>query len=564
MGLIQSIRERLGYDAPLSTEQSEGADYARKMQLAQRLINAHQRGAGSAPMEANSVGGGRFLFSISYDGEKNMGEAGPIIDYFNDYVGLRARSWQLWYESDIAQTIIKRTVKWKISRGLRLEAQPNERVLASEGYPSAFPSGMDDLIEYRWENFAKARRSSYSGLETIHEMAKTAYKNALIGGDVLVVMRLEKNQLTVQLIDGASVQSPLLIDATVKADNDAGRKTVNGIVMDANGKHVAFWVRTGIMSYKRIDAFGAKSKMKMAWMVYGLRYRIENNRGVPLLSVVMETLKKLERYKEATVGSAEEAAKIAIAIEHENFSTGENPLLQQLAFAQNPEANLDNPQDINGIQLAKTVAATTNKRAINLPIGSKLVTLEHKAEILFKDFFTANANIVCAAVEIPPEVAFMKYDSNFSASRAALKDWEHTILVDREDFSSQFYQPIYEFWLWLEVFTMKINLAGFIKAYQTQNYVAIDAYNQAAWKGPTVPHIDPLKEVEAVRAMLGEQAASLPLTTMERATDMLNQGDSDENMQQFMEELNEAKKNGVYLEPVRGGAPAATAPASET
>jgi hypothetical protein len=53
--------------------------------------------------------------------------------------------------------------------------------------------------------------------------------------------------------------------------------------------------------------------------------------------------------------------------------------------------------------------------------------------------------------------------------------------------------------------------------------------------------------------MLGIQGESLPLITMEEATDFLNTGDSDENMRQFKEELDEAKNNGVYMEPVRGG-----------
>lgn len=547
MGLLQTLRENLGFSAPATTE------FNQRRKFAQRLLTAHS--SSEYHKEANAVGGGRFMFSISYDGEKNMGEAGPIINYYNDYAGLRARSWQLWYESEIAQTIIKRTVKWKISKGLRLEAQPNELVLASEGFTAKAAQGTDDLIEYRWENYASSRRSSYNQQFTIHDLAKEAYKNALVGGDVLVVIRYDKKQLTVQLIDGGNVCSPMMQNSETAADLTAGYKTLNGIVMDADGKHVAYWVKTGLLSWKRISAYGAKSKMKMAWMVYGLKYRIENNRGMPLLSVVIETTKKLERYKEATVGSAEEAAKIAIAIEHENFSTGENPLIGQLAIAINPEANLDLPTDINGIELAKTVAATTNKRAVNLPIGAKLTTLEHKAEIHFKDFFTINANNVCSAVEIPPEVAFMKYDSNFSASRAALKDWEHTINVDREDFASQFYQPIYNFWLWIQVFTLKIDLPGFIRAYMDENYVAIDAFNQAAWKGPTVPHIDPLKEVQAVRLMLGTQADSLPLTTMERATDMLNQGDSDENLKQFAEELQDAKDQEVYLAPALGGAP---------
>lgn len=72
-------------------------------------------------------------------------------------------------------------------------------------------------------------------------------------------------------------------------------------------------------------------------------------------------------------------------------------------------------------------------------------------------------------------------------------------------------------------------------------------------KGPTVPHIDPKKEVDAVRAMLGTNAESIPLTTMENAAEMLNQGDFDENLKQFSEELQDAKNTNVYVEPIRGG-----------
>jgi capsid protein len=405
-----------------------------------------------------------FLFAISYDGSKNLGESGPLIEYINDYAGLRLRSWQLFYESEIAQTIIKRNVTWKISKGLKLEAQPNEEVLQSEGYPASL-EGIDDVIEYRWENFAKSKRSSYSSQVNLHNIAKEAYKNAIVGGDVLVILRYENGRVTVQIVDGANVKSPGLssVHSKIVPDSTDGIRTVNGIESNEKGEHIAYWIQTGSMTYKRIEAKSASTGLQMAFMIYGLKYRIDNNRGMPLLSVVIETVKKIERYKEATVGSAEEAAKVAIAIEHENFSTGQNPFVDQLTKVINAGSATDVPTDMQGKALADTVAATTNKQAVNLPIGSKLTTLEHKAEVHFKDFYTTNANLICAAVGIPPEVAFMKYDSNFSASRAALKDWEHTILVDRDDFANQFYQTVYNFWLWTQVMTFKINLPGFIR-----------------------------------------------------------------------------------------------------
>jgi capsid protein len=497
--------------------------------------------------------GSRFMFSVSFDGEKNLGEAGPLIDYRNDYIGLRLRSWQLFYESEIAQTIIKRDTLWKISKGLKLEAQPNEEVIKSEGYNVSDLQGVDDLIEYRWENFANSPRTSYNGQMTLHQLAKECYKNSRIGGDVLVVLRIENKKLNVQLIDGSSVQSPLLSDTQFLSDTTNGNKTANGIVTNSKGQHIAYWVQTGVLTFERIEAVQKSTGLLMAFMVNGLRYKITDSRCMPLLSVVLETVKKIERYKEATVGSAENAAKISIAIEHDINSSGENPFIDQLSNALNYNNNLDIPTDINGIELSKTVAAVTTNQTVNLPQGAKLKTIEHNAEVHFKDFYNTNKDAIAAACDIPSSVVFMKHDGSYSASRADLKDWEHTLMVGRDEFSIQFYQRIYNVWLWLEVMTLKISLPNYIRAFTDKNYVAIDAYNQSRWKGPTVPHIDPLKEVQAVRLMLGVQGESLPLITMEEATDFLNTGDSDENMKQFKEELDEAKANGVYIEPIRGG-----------
>jgi hypothetical protein len=60
-----------------------------------------------------------------------------------------------------------------------------------------------------------------------------------------------------------------------------------------------------------------------------------------------------------------------------------------------------------------------------------------------------------------------------------------------------------------------------------------------------------LKEVNAERRKLGPLADNIPLTTVEQATEVLNGGDSDSNIQQFSEELIQAKElNVVAPEPV--------------
>ncbi len=175
-------------------------------------------------------------------------------------------------------------------------------------------------------------------------------------------------------------------------------------------------------------------------------------------------------------------------------------------------------------------------------------SIEAKQEGTFSDFYMPNVYMACAAIGIPPEVALSKYDSNFSASRAALKDWEHTIKVDRSEFSFQFYKPIFGYWFDLQVLSLNIMAPGYLNAFLAKDQMTMDAYKSGRFIGANVPHIDPLKEVEAERAKLGPLADHLPLTTVEKSTEILNGGDSENNIKKFAQELKEGGNNGLELE----------------
>lgn len=495
-------------------------------------------------------------FVVSYNGEKNEGEIGPIKYLFLDHEGLRARSWQAYLESEIAQTVLNKYALWVIGGGLKLQSNPVKAVLKSEKIEPTNEE-FNEVVESRFSVFANSKSSDYSGMRTLHMQAKRAFLNAIIGGDVLVVLRYINNSIKVQLVDGTHVVSPLITSEFNTQAAANGNKICNGIEMNSTGEHIAYYVQTGFLKYERIEAKGKKSGLTMAFMVYGLEYRLDNNRGIPLISTVLETMKKLERYKEATVGSAEERQKIAFSIEHDVNSTGENPFLKNISQSFNVDQSKD-VQDINGTVLANNVAATTNKQAINMPAGAKLNMLESKNELYFKDFYSVNIDLVCSCISIPPEVAMSKYDSNFSASRAALKDWEHTINVKRGEFSFQFYQNIYNFFLHIQVLQNKVQAPGYLLAFAKGNDMLIEAYRNSRFIGSSVPHIDPLKEAKAEREKLGPLGAHLPLTTLEAAVEALNSGDSDTNMEQFSEELDYAK--GLGVEPPAPVVPGVVAP----
>lgn len=498
--------------------------------------------------ELSSGGTYNHLFSWSYNGEKNLGEIGPIKNYRIDYYMLQLRSWQSYLESEITQTVINRFATWVIGKGLKLQAEPAKDILKEEGI-ELDAQKFCASVEGRFNIYRKSKYSDYSSMANLDLIANKAFKNSIIGGDVLVILRYINNNLTIQLIDGAHVQSPVYGTEFYPQQLDNGNSIMNGIEINSKREIIAFYVRSvqnPLDAYRivRVPAKQEGSELSTAFMVYGMDYRLDNIRGLPLISTVLETLKKLERYKEATVGSAEERQKIPYTIKHGLGSTGESPLNKNLAKAYDVDApvNDDLPRDVQGKLLANTIAVSTNKQVFNMPIDSELQALESKNELHFKDFYTVNIDLICAALGIPPNVAMSKYDSNFSASRAALKDWEHTLGVTRSRFQFQFYQPIYNFWLEVQIFQNKISAPGYLQASIKGDDFILGAYRNARFVGAPVPHIDPLKEVNAERAKLGMTAEAIPLTTVEAATEALNGGESDSNMEQYAKELLRSKE----------------------
>lgn len=481
----------------------------------------------------------RPLFNITYDGEKNTGELGAPLRYHIDYRGLRLRSWQSYLDNEITQTVIKKYVLWIIGGGLKLQSEPVESVLKSEGV-TIKSDEFSKSVEDRFKLWSELKSVDYSNQINLNAIANTAYLNSIVGGDVLVLLRVIKGQLKIELIDGAHIKNPIFNQQIPK-----NNELKNGIETNKKGDHVAYWVQQSDNTYKRIKAKGSKSGREMAFMIYGLKYRLDDNRGIPLIATTLETLQKLDRYKEATVGSAEERAKIPFFIEHGQASTGENPMTANMAKAFNIDAQQEIATDINGQQLADNIAVSMNKQVYNLPIDSKIVSTDTKSDIHFNDFYSPNVNGICSAIGIPPEVALSKYDSNFSASRAALKDWEHTINVERKKFSDQFYKKIFSFWLEIEVLKNKIQAPGYINLLISNNEIGIAAYQMARFVGANVPHIDPEKEVRAERLKLGKLGENIPLTTAEAATEALNGGDYESNVSQYATELKESKEMGI-------------------
>ena len=490
----------------------------------------------------------------SFDGEKNLGEMGRPKDYVPNHELLRIRSWQSYTESEITQTLVNKFSSWIVGSGLVLQSDPVIAALKSEGINiENVESDFNEVVEHRFGVWANSKYCDYANQKNLGNLAKSAFINSKLGGDVLVILRVINNCVKIQLVDGGNIKSPTYGTDQFPQVLDNGNVIKNGIEMSPTGEHIQYHIQLRDRSFTTVPAY--VGGVRMAYFVYGSEYRLDNSRGYPLFSVVLETIKKLERYKEAAVGSAEERAKIPYFIKHEIESDGSSPFLQSFSSALNGNGTKSEqlPEDVFGNKLADKIAVTTKKQVFNMPQGSELKAIDVQNEMYFKDFYSVNVDLICSAIMVPPEVALSKYNSNFSASRAALKDWEHIIKIGRKDFADQFYQPIYNLILHLDIMLGKVQAPGYLEAFLKDNYYTLEAYRTAYFAGPSIPHIDPLKEVNAVRAKLGDKFKSVPLCTYEDAVAELNGGNSDATLRQISEEYKEALKLGIVdkSEPVK-------------
>ena len=464
---------------------------------------------------------------IPFDGEKTPLEMGNPLDIYPDYYAMRTRAWESFLKSEVVQNAIKKYCLWVVGSGLKLQSEPVLSILqkykteVTEEQLKRFVQDCEALFRL----FAEMKQSVYSQNNNLHDEANELLKNALLAGDMLCVTRFNGKYPTMETIDGRHVQTPFGT-AHITEATKRGNVIISGVELDEKGSHVAFYIAQENFSFERIEA-RMKSGRQQAWLFYAMKYRKSDVRGLSLLSAVMENVAKLDRYKEATVGSAEENAKIPYTIEHNQFSDGSNPMIDQIAQSFGKGKGVA-PETISAECEAKAtkIAQTTSKQCYNMPIGGQLKRNTNTSDLHFKDFFGVNIDIVYTTLGIPPEVAADKFGGAYSGSRAALKAWEHKIKVDRKNLLyRQYYKPFYDFWMDIMILKQIIQAPGYLTAMAQGEDIIIEAYRASRFIGALVPHIDPVKEINAMRTKLGKALESVPLTSIEQVMEEINSGD---------------------------------------
>ena len=147
---------------------------------------------------------------------------------------------------------------------------------------------------------------------------------------------------------------------------------------------------------------------------------------------------------------------------------------------------------------------------------------------------SAMSNQVATGIEVPSEVLYKKFSSNYSASRGSLNEFWRTCDVMRDSFAADFCQPTYEKWFAEAVARGRINAPGFF-----DDPAIAKAYTGCIWNGPARTNLDAKKEIEAAILRMDKG-----ISTAEQETAQMTGGSWRANMRQRKSEMEKMKEVG--------------------
>ena len=233
------------------------------------------------------------------------------------------------------------------------------------------------------------------------------------------------------------------------------------------------------LTWQRVEAHGDTTGRRNVLHIMS-RERIGQRRGVPLLAPVLESLKQLGRYTDAEITAAVISAMFTVFVKSQNPSDG-RPFGEMI-----PAEELIDNADQSSIELGPGAI-------IDLNPGEEVQFADPKhPNTGYDDFTNATIRLIGAGLEIPPEVMMKQFTTSYSAARGALNEFWRTCSMQRDWFTDDFCQPVYEEWFAEAVARGRIHALGFFTDPARRK-----AYTACAWTGPARTNLNPVQEVDA-------------------------------------------------------------------
>lgn len=392
----------------------------------------------------------------------------------------------------------------------------------------------EQAILREWKLWAENTMCDAERQQNFYGLQQLAFLSMLMSGDVFALFGMKPNnrtpyQTTIRLLEADRICNPDSSGDSESKESDSGGRIIDGVEIDKEGAVIRYHIasRSPIagndnseLTWQSIDAYGKDTGYPnilhiMTWE------RPEQRRGIPFVSAEIELIKQFSRYMNAELAGKVVSAMLTIFITSEEDDG---------KAAMEDAVNEDEKVTDDDLKLELAPGAI-----YDLPPGKKVTTVDPKrSDTQFESFVNTCITVIASSMGIPKEVLIKKYESNYTAARAALLDFWRTVRVYRTRFNTAFNQPIYEQWLAEAVAAGRIEAPSFF-----DDPAVRLAWCGCSWMGASMGHVDPLKEVNAAAMRIANN-----ITTEEQEAMEYNGNDRSAIVRQRRKEIAERKEMG--------------------
>jgi len=404
-------------------------------------------------------------------------------------------------ENSIGSALVGAMVDGVIGSGITLEAAPSDSILTMNADKVAKNAQRIEEMWHLWSTTPEA--CDVAEEQTLGAMVRVAGANAYSTGDVLQYIGIRNWQ-------GVYVPVIRFYDGRV-VEAQSGDDTIAGVRVDKSGNTTGYSIKQegkglGSYEYKTVDRFDVYPDSNDKRVQYNLvlagKVQPNQKRGRSLILPAINDIIMLEKFSEAQMVKAVVQSYITAFIERDKelidhsgaFHSGIDPLLGQLEEDAKAGEVGDYDQPITmGPGYVQTLAP-----------GERLVMADSKSPVTeFWAFMEGNIKLIAAATRTPFEVALMAFNSNYSASQAAIQAAARTWDIERKLFAMQTMQPIYNLFVYLMVIQGLVDCPKYL-----ENPFVRAAWNNANWHGPVILNIDPVKNATAATLRLNNMTST--------------------------------------------------------
>lgn len=392
----------------------------------------------------------------------------------------------------------------------------------------------EQAILREWKLWADNTMCDAQRQQNFYGLQQLAFLSMLMSGDVFALFGMKPNkrtpyQTTIRLLEADRICNPDSSGSSESTETENGGRIIDGVEIGKEGAVIKYHIASrspnagndsSELTWTPIDAYGKDTGYPNILQVMTYE-RPEQRRGIPFVSAEIELIKQFTRYM-----NAELAGKVVSAMLTLFITSKEDDGKAGMEDAVNEDEKVTDDE----LKLELAPGAI-----YDLPPGKDVTTVDPKrSDTQFESFVNTCITVIASSMGIPKEVLIKKYESNYTAARAALLDFWRTVRVYRTRFNTAFNQPIYEQWLSEAVATGRIDAPGFF-----DDPAVRLAWCGCSWMGASMGHVDPLKEVNAAEVRIRNN-----ITTEEQEAMEYNGNDRSAIVRQRKKEIAERAEMG--------------------